>query len=175
MAPSYGYCIPADIWSCDYHNQYMAGCQPYFAILWWPFMAIIWVPILEILMLKFFQWQWLRANDILGRLHDSVYMRHVSVRASNLQTWCWPTHLLDTSRCFWLNYAVETAMTIWIYLVVSGCQLVCPLLLMKLVFGNQDVMVHTTEIHTMELCYVLHGTLSCFLIHSDNLQPSNNC
>ena len=52
MAPSYGYCIPADIWSCDYHNQYMAGCQPYFAILWWPFMAIIWVPILEILMLK---------------------------------------------------------------------------------------------------------------------------
>jgi hypothetical protein len=58
-------------------------------------------------------------------------------------------------------------MTIWIYLVVSGCQLVCPLLLIKLVFGNWDAMVHATEIRTTELCYVL----SCFLMHSDNLHP----
>jgi len=50
-------------------------------------------------------------------------------------------------------------MTISIYLVVSHCQLVCPLLLMKLVFGNQDAIVHAMEICTMELCYVLHGTL----------------
>jgi len=50
-------------------------------------------------------------------------------------------------------------MTILIYLVVSGCQLVCPLLFMKLVFGNWDAMVHATEIHAMELCYVLYGTL----------------
>jgi hypothetical protein len=50
-------------------------------------------------------------------------------------------------------------MTILIYLVVSGCQLVCPLLLMKWVFGNQDAMVQAKEIHAMELCYVLHGTL----------------
>ena len=63
----------------------------------------------------------------------------------------------------------------WMYLVVSGCQLVCPLLLMKLVFGNRDAMVHATEIRTTELCYVLHGTLGCFLIHLDNLQPSDNC
>jgi hypothetical protein len=65
-------------------------------------------------------------------------------------------------------------MTIWIYLVVSGCQLVCLLLLMKLVFGNRDVMVHAMEIRATELCYVLYGTLGCFLIHSVNLQPSNN-
>jgi hypothetical protein len=45
---------------------------------------------------------------------------------------------------------------------------------MKLVFGNRDATVHATEIRATELCYVLHGTLGCFLIHSDNLQPSNN-
>jgi hypothetical protein len=65
-------------------------------------------------------------------------------------------------------------MTILIYLVVSGCQLVCPLLLMKRVFGNRDAMVRAMEIRATELCYVPHGTLGCFLIHSDNLQPSNN-
>jgi len=54
-------------------------------------------------------------------------------------------------------------MTIWIYLVVRGCQLVCPLLLMKLVFGNRDAMVHAMEIGATEPCYVLHGTLGCCL------------
>ena len=28
-------------------------------------------------------------------------------------------------------------------------------------------MVHDTEIRATELCYVLHGTLGCFLIYSD--------
>ena len=36
--------------------------------------------------------------------------------------------------CFQLNYTEEITMTIWIYPVVSGCQLVSPLLLMKLAF-----------------------------------------
>jgi len=40
--------------------------------------------------------------------------------------------------------------------------------------GLWDAMVHATEIRATELCYVLHGTLGCFLMHSDNLQPSNN-
>ena len=30
------YAVPVDIWNSDYHSQYMADCQPYFAILWWP-------------------------------------------------------------------------------------------------------------------------------------------
>ena len=40
--------------------------------------------------------------------------------------------------------------------------------------GLWDAMVCTTEIRATELCYVLHGTLGCFLMHSDNLQPSNH-
>ena len=35
--------------------------------------------------------------------------------------------------------------------------------------GLWDAMVHATEICAMELCYVLHGTLGCFLMHSDKL------
>ena len=35
-------------------------------------------------------------------------------------------------------------------------------------------MVCTMEIRATELCYVLHGTLGRFLMHSDNLQPSNH-
>jgi hypothetical protein len=58
-----------------------------------------------------------------------------ATRASNLQMWHWPMRLLSTSTCFWLNYTMETTVTIWIYPVVSGCQLVSPPLLMKLVFG----------------------------------------
>jgi hypothetical protein len=48
------YTVPADIWSCDYHNRYTAGSQPYFAILLRLFTAVIRVSVLEIISCEFY-------------------------------------------------------------------------------------------------------------------------
>jgi len=72
-------------------------------------------------------------------------------RASNVQMWHWPTCLLSPSVCFWLNYTLET-MTIWIYLVVSGCQFGMPWCMLWR-FAPQNSVMYSMPVGTLGWCF----------------------